>query len=123
MKSSLQELPVALDVPIGVQRQVTWDRMNVGVVKIHQSFDGAPLFAGLPDDRCQVHHWGYILKGRLRCKFADHEEVYNEGDVFYIPPGHTPFYEAGLQYIIFSPCDEAEKQQEITAKNLQAALK
>ena len=26
--------------------------------------DIAPLFRGLPDDRCQCPHWGYVVKGK-----------------------------------------------------------
>ncbi len=38
----------------------------------------APLFQGLPDDRCQCPHWGYVIKGELRYRFASHEVA---GDV------------------------------------------
>ena len=35
----------------------------------------APLFAGLPDDRCQCPHMGYVIEGRVKFTFADgHEE-------------------------------------------------
>ena len=27
--------------------------------------DPAPMFKGLPDDRCQCPHWGYVLKGKI----------------------------------------------------------
>ena len=27
--------------------------------------DPAPLFRGLPDDRCQCPHWGVVVKGEL----------------------------------------------------------
>ena len=28
--------------------------------------DLAPIFQGLPDDRCQFPRWGYVLRGRVR---------------------------------------------------------
>ena len=55
-----------------------------------QDIDATPLLKGLPDDRCQCPHWGYVIKGRLTFRFADHEEVFEAGDAFYLPPGHVP---------------------------------
>ena len=52
--------------------------------------DATPLFKGLPDDRCQSPHWGYVLNGKLTFKYADREEVYEAGDAYYGPPGHIP---------------------------------
>ena len=37
--------------------------------------DMAPLFRGLPDDRCQSSHWGIVLKGRLTFTYADGKDV------------------------------------------------
>jgi hypothetical protein len=39
----------------------------------------APLFVGLPDDRCQCPHFGYVMKGRLKFTFADGTEELYEG--------------------------------------------
>jgi ethanolamine utilization protein EutQ (cupin superfamily) len=44
---------------------------------------------GLPDDRCQCPHWGYVVNGRLTFRYADREEISEAGDVFYTPPGHV----------------------------------
>ena len=44
---------------------------------------------GTPDDRCQAGHWGYVFKGKVTFKFADHEEVYEAGDAYYAPPRGT----------------------------------
>ena len=44
----------------------------------------APLFVGLPDDRCQCPHMGYVIKGKLKFDFADgKEELYEAGDAYY----------------------------------------
>src|SRR5450755_5183874 len=42
---------------------------------IRQGADLAPMLRGLPDDRCQCPHWGYVFKGRLTWRFADREEA------------------------------------------------
>ena len=36
-----------------------------------------PLQA-LPGGACQCPHWGYVIAGRMRFVFGDHEEVYEE---------------------------------------------
>ena len=65
--------------------------------------DGTPLLVGLPDDRCQCPHWGYVLKGRLTYRFADHDEVFEAGDAFYLPPGHVPLADAGSELRAVQP--------------------
>ena len=37
---------------------------TVGFERYHADADLAPLFAGLPDDRCQCPHMGYVVPGR-----------------------------------------------------------
>lgn len=86
-----------------------------------QDADLAPFFEGLPDDRCQCAHWGYVLKGRLGFRFADREETYNEGDAYYAPPGHTPILYAGSEVIEFSPTEELGKTMEVVTRNFAKA--
>ena len=40
-------------------------RLHVGFETYTADADLAPLFEGLPDDRCQCPHWGYVLRGKL----------------------------------------------------------
>ena len=72
-------------------------------MSFRQDIDGTPLLKGLPGDRCQCPHWGYVLKGRLTYRFADHEEVFEAGDAFYLPPGHVPLAEAGQRVRAVQP--------------------
>jgi hypothetical protein len=67
------------------------------------------LLKGLPDDRCQCPHWGYLLAGRLRVRYASHEEIVNLGEVYYMAPGHTMAAEAGTVLIEFSPKKDFER--------------
>ena len=53
-------------------------RLSAGV-----DVDATPLLKGLPGDACPCPHWGYVLKGRLTYRFADHEEVFKAGDALY----------------------------------------
>jgi quercetin dioxygenase-like cupin family protein len=75
---------------------------------------------GLPDDRCQAPHWGYVAAGRITFRFGDREETYEAGDAYYAPPGHTTVIEAGTDVVEFSPTDEYMKTMEVAAKNLAA---
>jgi len=95
------------------------DGYTVNFVSFGQDIDGTPLLKGLPDDRCQCPHWGYVLKGRLTYRFADHEEVFEAGDAFYLPAGHIPLAEAGSELLQFSPSAELQAVSEVMVKNAQ----
>ena len=97
------------------------DGYMVGFETFQQHADGTPLFVGLPDDRCQSPHWGYVIKGQVMFRFADHDEVYAAGDAYYAPPGHIPVIEADTEIVEFSPAEEYGRTMEVVAKNLAAA--
>ena len=83
--------------------------------------DLAGLFRGLPDDRCQLPRWGYVLRGRVGFRFADGEETYEAGDAYYAPPGHTPTLFAGSELVEFHPTEELARTMEVVTKNMDAA--
>jgi ubiquinone/menaquinone biosynthesis C-methylase UbiE len=83
--------------------------------------DLASLFRGLPDDRCQLPRWGYVLSGRVTFRFADHEETYAAGDAYYVPPGHTPIHHAGAELVEFSPTDVLQQTIPVVMANLSQA--
>ena len=120
MRSSIQDLPLAAEMPEGTVRQTSLGGMTIEAGQFQQDFDGESLGKGLPDGRCQCPHWGYVVKGLMRLRFADHEETYRAGDVYYAPPGHIPFIKAGSEYIEFSPTDEYNKTMEAISHNQSA---
>jgi hypothetical protein len=79
------------------------------------------LFRGLPDDRCQLPRWGYVLTGKVTFRFADREETYEAGDAYYVPPGHTPVHHAGAELVEFSPTDVLGETIPVVMANLRAA--
>src|SRR5919197_847042 len=83
----------------------------------HEAGDATPLSKGLPDDRCQATHSGYIFKGKVTFRYADHDEVYEAGDAYYAPPGHIPVVEAGTEGVEFSPAAEYAKTVEVLSRN------
>jgi hypothetical protein len=93
---------------------------TVGFERFREDADATPLFAGLPDDRCQSEHWGYVVSGSITFRFADHEETYETGDAYYAPPGHIPVISAGTEIIEFSPTAELMRTMETIGRNVAA---
>jgi hypothetical protein len=103
-------------------RSAELEGYTVNFVSFGADIDGTPLLTGLPDDRCQCPHWGYVLKGRMTYRFADRDEVYEAGDAFYHPPGHVPTVEAGTEIVQFSPTAELKATEEVMARNAHALM-
>jgi hypothetical protein len=99
-----------MEIPnILTSRQAQWGEMNVAVENIAIG-DATDFFAAkLRDGRCLCPHWGYVITGRLRVKYADHDEVISAGDVYYLAPGHIPVVEEPLEVVEFSPLAAYEK--------------
>ena len=93
---------------------------TVGFESFREDADATPLFRGLPDDRCQSPHWGYVTSGRVTFRYADRDEVYESGDAYYAPPGHVPVIEAGTEIVEFSPTDEYGRTMQVVAENMAA---
>jgi hypothetical protein len=94
---------------------------TVGFETYTADADLSPFFSGLPDDRCQCPHWGYVIKGKVMFKSADGEETFEAGDGYYAPPGHTPVLYAGTEVVEFSPTDELQRTLEVVTANMEAA--
>lgn len=92
---------------------------TVGFETFHEDVDLSPRFKGLPEDRCQSAHWGYVVKGKLTYRFGDHDEVIEGGEAFYAPAGHTVLAEAGTETVFFSPTLEWQQTLEGMEKNLE----
>lgn len=83
--------------------------------------DLAELFRGLPDDRAQLSRWGYVIEGKVGFRFADHEETYEAGDAYYVPPGHTPIHFEGSEIVEFSPTEALGETMPVVLQNVEAA--
>jgi hypothetical protein len=96
------------------------DGYTVGFESFREDADATGLFDGLPDDRCQSPHWGYVISGRVTFRYADRDEVFEGGDAYYAPPGHIPVVEAGTEVVEFSPTEEYGRTMEVLGRNLAA---
>ncbi|HEU4355873.1 MAG TPA: cupin domain-containing protein [Actinomycetota bacterium] len=83
--------------------------------------DLTPLFRGLPDDRCQCEHTGYVFEGRLVFHTAEGDEEFVGGEAYVVGPGHTPVIYAGTSLVEFSPTDRLQETLEVVSKNMESA--
>jgi hypothetical protein len=97
------------------------DGYTVTFTSLLEDIDATPFMMGLPDDRCQCPHWGYVFKGKMTARYADRDEVFEVGDAFYTPPGHVPVKnEPGTEFVSFSPSEELRTAEAVMMKNMQA---
>lgn len=113
--------PVSVDEEIIEGRYAEIGGYTVGFETHRADADPAPLFQGLPDDRCQCPHWGYVVSGKVIYRYADRDEVYSAGHAYYGAPGHLPLMFAGTELIEFSPTDELNETMAVVARNLAPA--
>lgn len=82
--------------------------------------DLAPLFQGLPDNRCQIPRWGYVVEGMITFRQEGGEATYVAGDAYYVPPGHTPIHYEGARVVEFSPSDGLQETMATVFENVAA---
>jgi hypothetical protein len=90
-------------------RFANWGELDVAVETQAGGRDATPVFhRAFKDGRCPVPHWGYLIRGRMRIKYPDHEEVISAGDVWYMPAGHIPMTEEDVENVVFTPAGKYE---------------
>ncbi len=118
MHSRTQDLPIVWSEGAITIRQTDAGNMKLSHEVAPAGMDNAPLFKGLPDDRCPCEHWGYILKGSLRVSYASHEEIIRAGEVYYLAPGHTVRTEEDCELVELTPRDLFDQTMAVVAQNL-----
>jgi len=111
MRIAKEEIPVKIDVPGAVARQITdfGDASGYGPIggeyfSLGAGTDIAPLLQGLHDDACHSPHWGYVISGAVVASYTDgREDTCSGGDLFYWPPGHSVRVTSDAEVILFSP--------------------
>ena len=121
MKLKKEDLPIALEMPVATFRVAEWDTTTVAYVKLTAGADATPLLEGLPGDKCQCPHWGYMLEGAIHVRYSDgKEEVCRAGEMFYWPAGHTVWVEEDTSFVEFSPKKELKEVYDHIGNKLTA---
>lgn len=115
-----QSTPLSVDTEQIRGRYAALGSYTVGFETFGQDVDPAPLFTGLPGDRCPCEHWGVVTAGRITFRWPDHEETFSAGDAYYAPPGHLPLIAAGTSVVEFSPAEALGATMAVIEKNLAA---
>ena len=115
------EAPILLDEPEIEGRYAELGEHTVSFESFHADADPAPLFRGLPDDRCQCPHWGVVLSGRIDVRYADREETLSAGDAYFLAPGHLTVVHAGTEVVEFSPTEALQATMVVVGANMAAA--
>jgi hypothetical protein len=81
--------------------------LNVAHFNFPKGTNATPLLEGMPDNLCQVPHWGYVLKGSIHIRYKDgREETAKAGDVYHWPAGHTIWTDEDYESVEFSPKEQ-----------------
>lgn len=119
-RTSKMETPVLVDEDEIEGRYAELDGYTVGYETHKVDLDPAPLFQGLPGDRCQCRHWGVVTTGKVVFRYEDHDEAFVAGDAYYASPGHLPLLFAGTEVVEFSPSVELQQTMAVIGQNLAA---
>jgi hypothetical protein len=107
MRKDVHELATELEVGDIHTKGEDWGDLCVRHIDLPAGADLRPLLRGLPGDRCDCPHWGYVLEGSINVQYADGTIDVNEaGDLYYWPGGHTGWTDEGVVFIELSPADE-----------------
>ncbi len=121
MRATRDELPILFGEEPATVPGADWRELRSMLVSLPAGTDLGPLLRGLPNDLCPCPHWGYIIKGRIRVTYADREEVLRAGDLFDLPPGHTPLVEEDVEFVEFSRPADHDPVLDAVKRNAAAA--
>jgi hypothetical protein len=107
-------------------RSAQWGDVEVGYTQTVAG-DHTPLCVGLPGDVCLCPHDGYMLKGRLRCRYPGtdwSDDVAQRGDAYFFRSGHLLICEEPSEVVEVNPAfelqymmDHIEKKAEDLVEN------
>jgi hypothetical protein len=98
-------------------RFADWGGVTVAFEKAHAGQDASAMVKGLPDDRCQAPHWGYLFTGKIVVDYGGRSETVEAGQAYYIAPGHLITFLEDSEALEFTPTAELEKTFEAVRRN------
>ncbi|HEY8317092.1 MAG TPA: hypothetical protein VIG35_09520 [Gaiellaceae bacterium] len=90
-------------------RFADWGGITVAFEKAHAGQDASAMVRGLPDDRCQAPHWGYLFSGKIVVHYKDRSETVEGGQAYYIEPGHAIEFLEDSEALEFTPTEALEQ--------------
>jgi hypothetical protein len=111
-----ERLPVAMKGPGTEIRREDLGGHAVCILRLEAGMHTGPLFQGLPDDRCQCPHWGYMIHGTIRVHGADGAKTYDAGEAYYWPPGHNLEAVTDCEYLEITPASDFDALMEHVAR-------
>ncbi len=117
---SRDNLPLTEIVPGYSSRMADWGGITVAFEKAHKGQDASSMVKGLPDDRCQAPHWGYLFSGTMIVDYGDRQETIEGGAAYYVPPGHKITFETDCEALEFTPTDALNVTLDAARRNYAA---
>ena len=111
------DLPLTEVVPGYSSRFADWGGITVAFEKAHAGQDASSMVKGLPDDRCQAPHWGYLFSGKMIADYGDRQETIEGGQAYYIAPGHKLSFETDCEALEFTPTEKFEETFAVVRRN------
>ena len=109
-----------------------YEGCSVDAAGIRIAFESMPAgfppdespFKGLPDDRCQCDHWGYVLAGSFRVTYNDggDDEIVRTGEAYHLRPGHFVQTIEPVQLLELSPVRKHDETMAVIARNMGAVI-
>jgi hypothetical protein len=122
MHTPTQDMPIEMQAQGIETRASDCGEVLARHIQLPAGADFTPLLKGLPGDLCQCPHWGYVLSGSIRIRYADGtEELNSAGDVYYWPARHTGWTENGVTFLEFSPTEQIQPVLAHLAAQMESA--
>lgn len=81
--------------------------MAAAIVTVAAGTDFRPVLQQLPEGACTVPHWGYVIGGAVNIGYEGGKvETAKAGEIFWMEPGHTVWFDEDTSYVDFSPGPE-----------------
>src|SRR3954449_6865985 len=90
-------------------RYADWGGITVAFERAHAGQDASAMVRGLPDDRCQAPHWGFLFSGKIVVHYADRSETIEGGQAYYIESGHAIEFLAARDELELRPTAALER--------------
>ena len=117
---SRDTLPLTEIIPGYSSRMADWGGITVAFEKAHKGQDASSMVKGLPDDRCQAPHWGFLFSGTMIVDYGDRQETIEGGEAYYVAPGHKITFETDCEALEFTPTDALNVTLEAARRNFAA---